>query len=171
MQKTIIVATDKNQAIGLAGDLLWSLPRDMKHFKDTTWGHPVLLGRKTYDSIPKKFRPLENRENIVVTTQDKSELNYEEKVRVFSSIQSAIEWCENQNFNELFIAGGAQIYAQCLAAGLVDRIILTKVHNSFMADAYLNGFDREEWKLEKETFYPADEKNNYDITIQYWVKP
>src|ERR1700753_4239037 len=120
MTVSIVVAISENHAIGKDNKLLWYLPRDLKHFKEITSGHTVIMGRKTYESVGK---PLPNRRNIIVTRQDITIAGCE----VVNSIEAAIELCKTQH--EVFIIGGAEIYKQ--AMHLTDRIYLTIVHQNF----------------------------------------
>src|ERR1700754_2685293 len=114
---TIVVAISENHAIGKDNKLLWHLPKDLKHFKEITTGHTVIMGRKTYDSVGK---PLPNRRNIIITRQDIAIDGCE----VTSSIEGALELCKTEE--EVFIVGGAEIYRQSMH--LTDRIYLTIVH-------------------------------------------
>src|ERR1700744_5562864 len=116
MTVSIVVAISENHVIGKDNKLLWHLPADLKHFKEITSGHTVIMGRKTYESVGK---PLPNRRNIIVTRQDITIAGCE----VVNSIEAAIELCKTQN--EVFIIGGAEIYKQ--AMHLTDRIYLTIV--------------------------------------------
>src|ERR1700749_3703820 len=119
---SIVVAISQNHVIGKDNKLLWYLPNDLKHFKDITTGHTVIMGRKTYESVGK---PLPNRRNIIITRQNITI----EGCEVVSSIEEAIKLCQTEQ--EVFIVGGAEIYKQSLP--LVNRIYLTIVHHSFDA--------------------------------------
>jgi dihydrofolate reductase len=114
---TIVVAISENHVIGKDNKLLWYLPNDLKHFKELTTGHSVIMGRKTYESVGK---PLPKRRNIIITRQP---INIE-GCEVVNSIESALVLCKGEN--EVFIVGGAEIYKQ--AIHLTDRIYLTIVH-------------------------------------------
>jgi dihydrofolate reductase len=150
MTTSIIVATAKNHAIGKDNKLLWYLPNDLKHFKDVTTGHTVIMGRKTFDSVG---RPLPKRRNIVITRQDISI----EGCEVVPSIDEALERCENEE--EVFIVGGAEIYRQALP--LTDRVYLTIIDQEFDGDTFFPELNAEEWtEKERENFEP-DEKNKY----------
>lgn len=124
-QISLIVAIDINRNIGKDGKLLWHIPEDLSRFKKLTMGKPIIMGRKTYDSIG---RPLPGRKNIVITRQNLSLKD----VVIVHSLQDALSEAEKENPDEIFIIGGQQIYEQ--AMGLADRIYLTIVNASFNGD-------------------------------------
>ncbi|MBS1645993.1 MAG: dihydrofolate reductase [Bacteroidetes bacterium] len=165
MLVSIIVAAAQNNVIGKDNALIWNLPIDMKFFKDKTKGHAVITGRKNYESIPKKFRPLPDRTNIVVTRQK----NYDAQgAVVVSSIQEAIQYAKQHFENEeVFVIGGAEIYKQMLDS--CDRVYLTRIHHSFDGDAFFPDLPSA-WKLVDSTLVSADEKNPYSFTFQTWEK-
>ena len=135
----IIVATSENNVIGRGNDIPWYIPEDLEHFKKLTTGNTVIMGRKTYESLPKEYRPLPNRINIVIT-RDKS---YQAKgCLVVNSLEDALRKADNDK--EIFIIGGGQIYREGLK--FAERIYLTKIHKNIEGDTYfpkLNKF----WKL------------------------
>jgi dihydrofolate reductase len=151
---TIVVAIAQNHAIGKNNQLLWNLPKDLKHFKDITTGHTVIMGRKTYDSVGK---PLPKRRNIIITRQDIAI----EGCEVVPSIEDALALCADEE--EVFIVGGAEIYRQSMH--LTNRIYLTIVKKDFEADSFFPPIDDKEWKtIEKEDFEP-DEKNPLPLSF------
>lgn len=151
-----IAAVAENNVIGKDNQLIWRLPSDMKFFKDKTEGHCIITGRKNYESIPEKFRPLVNRTNIVVTRQK----NYSAPgAIVVHSIDEAVAMAKEQGEAELFIIGGADIYKQTMV--ITDRIYLTEVHHSFEGDAFFPKIDRTQWKEISRLDMPADEKHKY----------
>jgi dihydrofolate reductase len=152
---SIIVAMDKKGVIGLEGDLPWHLSEDLKHFKAITMGKPLIMGRKTHESIG---RPLPGRKNIVVThSQDfKSE-----GCVIVHSLDDAYKAAGD--VDEVMIMGGSGIYDQSLARA--DRLYLTEVHADVEGDVYFTEFDKGEWKeLEREE-YTADERNEFDFSF------
>ena len=152
---SIIVAVSENNVIGKDNDLIWHLPRDLKHFKDTTTGHYIIMGRKTFES---NGRPLPNRTNVIIT-RDK---NYTaEGCIVVHSLEEAIKRAENDS--EPFIIGGGKIYEQALP--LVDRIYLTQIHHSFEGDTYFPELDMNEWVVTDKRDFEPDEKNRYPFSI------
>lgn len=156
MTISIIVAVDENNVIGKDNALIWHLPADMKFFKEKTTGHSVITGRKNYESIPEKFRPLPNRTNIIITRQK----NYHAPGAIIvGSIDEAIEKAKQTGDEEIFIIGGAEIFQQSMH--LTDKLYLTKIYHSFEGDVYFPMINSNEWK---ETEYKkgiVDEKNKY----------
>jgi dihydrofolate reductase len=148
MKVSIIVATSENHAIGKDNQLLWHLPGDLKHFKDITSGHTIIMGRRTFDSVGK---PLPNRRNIVVTRQAITIPGCE----VVNAIDKALELCRGEA--EVFIGGGAEIYKQAMK--LTDRIYLTIVHQHFEADTFFPEIDMGEWKEVSREYHEPDHKN------------
>jgi dihydrofolate reductase len=151
---SIIVAIAKNHAIGKDNKLLWYLPNDLKHFKDVTTGHTVIMGRKTFDSVGK---PLPKRRNIVVTRQAISIEGYE----VVPSIEAAIELCKAED--EVFVVGGAEIYRQSIP--LTDRIYLTIVDQDFEGDTFFPELNPDEWQEKDREDFEPDEKNKYKYSF------
>jgi dihydrofolate reductase len=164
MNISIIVAVAENNVIGKDNTLIWHLPVDMKFFKDKTTGHCIITGRKNYESIPEKFRPLPNRTNIVITRQT----NYNASGAIIaSSIEDAIEKAKQKNDDEIFIIGGAEIYKQCLP--FVDKIYLTRIHHFFDGDAFFPELDPSEWRETQRIKGVTDDKNKYEhdfITLE-----
>lgn len=131
----LIAGVARNNAIGRDNDLLWRLPADMARFKALTLGHPVIMGRKTWDSIPAKFRPLVQRRNLVLTRQPGWSA---EGAEVFASLDMALAACADEPV--VYVMGGAQIYAQALP--LATRLELTEVHADYEADCFFPAWDR-----------------------------
>jgi dihydrofolate reductase len=160
MKISLIAALAENNAIGYNNDLLWHLPADMRFFKEKTIHHHVLTGRKNYESIPEKYRPLVSRTNLVVTTQK----NYRAPgALVFDSIAAAIEHAKKAGEEELFVIGGGEIYRQTMH--LAHQLYLTKVHHTFTADTFFPEIDKETWLLETEVPYQADDRNPYAMSF------
>lgn len=155
---TIIVAFAKNNALGKDNNLIWHLPADLKRFKRVTSGHPIIMGRNTFESIGK---PLPNRTTIIITRND----NYfVDGCLVANSIEKAIELGKEIN-DKIFIIGGAQIYKQTLDKKLVDRLDVTLVHEEFEADVFFPEIDMKVWKETSRENFKADEKNKYDYSF------
>ncbi len=132
-----IVAMDEERAIGKDGGLAWHLPEDLKMFSALTKGHTVLMGRKTFDSLPPKFKPLPGRLNLVLSRQLEAS---EDGAKFFSSIENVIEFCNaNLQGDCLWIIGGANIYQQSM--NLVDKIYLTKVKGTHDGDVFFPQFE------------------------------
>ncbi|MCC6691154.1 MAG: dihydrofolate reductase [Bacteroidia bacterium] len=155
-----IAAVAKNNAIGKNNQLIWRLPADMQYFKDKTTGHCVITGRKNYESIPVKFRPLEKRTNIVVTHQS----NYSAPgAIVVHSITEAIETARKKLETEVFIIGGAEIYKQTI--NIADRIYLTEVHENFDGDAFFPIVEKTKWKEVSRVNMPIDDKHKHSFSF------
>lgn len=146
---SIVVAIAQNNAIGKNNQLLWHLPADLKHFKQITSGHTIIMGRKTYDSIGK---PLPNRRNIVITRNTDLTI---EGAEVVTTIDEALALCDKDE--EVFIVGGAQIYEHALDK--TDRIYLTVVHKDYDADTFFPELDMQTWKVINSEDHEPDEKN------------
>lgn len=153
---SLIVAKAKNNAIGKDNNLLWHLPADMKFFKETTLGHCVITGRKNYESIPEKYRPLTQRTNIVVT---RNKEYGQPGIDVCHSIEAAIALAKSTEETEAFIIGGGQIYKEAIENDLVDRMYITEVDAEFEADTFFPEFDVQQWHVKDRMVLPFDEKN------------
>lgn len=157
MKISAVVAAAENNAIGLKGNLLWRLPDDMEFFKRITMGHYILMGRKTWDSLPKRYRPLDGRVNMVVTRQ--VDYNPDGGIRI-GSVEEGIEYAKGHGEKELMIIGGGEIYKQ--AFPLLDTIHLTRVHQIFSeADAFFPDIVPEEWNITSREEHQADGKHAY----------
>lgn len=167
MKVKLIVAMDKDRGIGKNNDLMWHLPADMKFFKEATTGHIVVLGRKNWDSIPAKFRPLPNRENVVLTRN--KDFNEDEAV-VFHSLEEALSHYKNEVDRIVFIIGGGQIYRQSLDLNIVDEMYITHVNHSFDADTFFPEIDSNEWKEITIQTQEKDEKNPYSFVVKHYTK-
>lgn len=153
---SIISAIGKNNELGLNNQLLWDLPRDMKHFRETTSGHPIIMGRKTFESIG---RPLPNRRNVVITR----DMSYAQKgVEVVHSIEEALRlftFAQGKPEDvEVFVIGGAEIYKQ--AMDHADRLYITHVDSEFEADAFFPIISPNFWNEVSRAHHESDEENN-----------
>jgi dihydrofolate reductase len=162
---SLIAALGENRVIGVDNSMPWHLPGDFKYFKATTLGKPIIMGRKTWDSLG---RPLPGRLNIVVSRQAGLVL---EGAEVYPSLEAAVvraeEWAQAQGVDELMLIGGAQLYAQGLAQA--DRLYLTRVALSPEGDAWFPEFDLKEWTLVSNVENPAVEgKPAYNFEV--WEK-
>ncbi len=157
-----LVAATENNAIGKNGQLLWHLPNDLKYFKNLTWAMVVIMGRKTFESVNK---PLPGRLNIVITTN--KDWNREGVVRV-GNISKAIEYARNENFKEIFIIGGGEIYRQTME--VTDRIYMTRVHTTLEGDTFYPEINSGEFNLESEKRFEVDEKHAWPYTFEVWNK-
>ena len=162
----LIVAIGANRAIGKDNDLIWHLPADMRFFSETTRGHIVIMGRKNWESIPSKYRPLDRRLNVVIT-RDKS--FSDEGCVVFHSIESAIEHYANDERTS-FIIGGGQIYAYCLEHNLIDEMLITHIKAEFEADTFFPEFDKNNWTKTSIMHHPIDDKNPHEFEVYSYKK-
>ena len=146
---SLIVAVAENGAIGKNNDLLWHISADLKHFKALTTGHCIIMGRKTYESFPK--RPLPNRRNVVITNN----MDYrEEGCEVVHSVEEAIALCKDDE--QSFVIGGATVYRQFLP--LVNKLYLTKVFATFEADTFFPEIDLSQFEQTAASEVFTDEK-------------
>lgn len=169
MEVHLIVAVAKNNwGIGKNNDLLWRLPADMAFFKKTTINFPIITGRKNYESIPKKFRPLPQRENIILSNQK----NYNaEGAYLVNSISDAIQSAKSFQKEKCFVIGGGEIYKTFLQQNLIDVMWITWVEGEFDADTFFPKFDFSKWELTQEIKREKDDKNPHNITFaKYQVR-
>ncbi|PTX18776.1 dihydrofolate reductase [Pontibacter mucosus] len=153
----IIVAAAENNVIGKDNDLIWHLPADLKHFKSLTMGHPMIMGRKTFEAIGK---PLPGRTSIIITSQK----NYQaEGCVVVHSLEEAIAKGKGLDTEQVSIIGGANVYKQALP--LADIVYLTRVHASFEGDAYFPELPDDAWQVVEQEHHEPDEKNKYSYTF------
>ncbi|PLR98897.1 dihydrofolate reductase [Bacillus sp. T33-2] len=150
---SFIVAMDKNLVIGKENQLPWHLPADLKFFKQVTMGHPIVMGRKTHESIG---RPLPGRENIVIT-RDKDYVA--EGCTVIHSVEEITRLDEKKD-DEIFVIGGAEIFK--LTLPVADRMYITLIEAEFEGDTYFPEINKNEWKLVTKEKGPKDDKNPYD---------
>lgn len=153
---SLLVAMDEKRGIGKAGKLPWRLSSDLKRFRELTMGHHLIAGRKTFESIGKL---LPGRHIIVVTRN----LSFNPDGFVARSVEDAIALARERGETEVFVIGGAEIYARALEAA--DRIYLTEVHAEVDADTFFPGFDCSDWVETQHIDHPADEKNQYAFTF------
>ncbi|MCB0483947.1 MAG: dihydrofolate reductase [Flavobacteriales bacterium] len=165
MKIALIAALARNGAIGKDNRLLWHLPDDMKFFKGTTAGHHILTGRKNYESIPMRYRPLPDRVNLVISRQ----AGYHAPgAHVFSDIARAIEFACEAGEDELMVIGGGEIYKRCLP--LAQVLYLTHVEAAPEGDTYLALPDPENWHIELLHVHPADATHAYAFRIERWER-
>ena len=157
---TIIAAASTNNVIGFDNKLIWNIPKDLKRFKELTQGHSVIMGRKTFESLP---NPLPNRRNIVVTRNK----NYSPQgIEVFSSIEDAIYVCKDDL--QPFIIGGGEIYSQTI--NLVDKIELTRVYKDYQGDAFFPDIPLDKFELASELVNYLDDDSNTKYSFLTYIK-
>jgi dihydrofolate reductase len=159
---SLLVAASENNVIGKDNQLPWHLPNDLKYFKNLTWGMPILMGRKTFDSIGK---PLPGRKSIVITRNNDWQ---HAGVTVVHSIDEAIQQAIAFGVKEIFVIGGAEIFQSSLPSA--NRIYLTRIHHQFDGDVFFPEVSIKEWNLVSNRFCAADDKNPFNHTYQVWER-
>jgi len=158
MKISIIVAVDQQAGIGANGGVPWRISSDLRRFKQLTWGHHLVMGRKTYESIGK---PLSGRINIILSHNPAYQ---QPGCLVLHSLLEAIQLAKNSGEKEVFVIGGGELYAEALS--LADRIYLTTVETQQEADTFFPAFDRSEWIVLESQSFPASEKDQYPYKYQ-----
>lgn len=161
MEIFLAVAADEKNGIGIGNALLCHLPNDLKYFKQLTTGHPVLMGRKTFDSIG---RPLPKRLNVVISKT----IREIPGCVVYTTPEAALKDLDCQDIPSMFVIGGDSIYKQFLP--LASRVYLTRIHHTFEADAFFLALDPKEWKLVSTDLQKQDEKNAYDHSFEVYER-
>ena len=162
---SLIAAVSRNLVIGKNNDLPWNLPDDMKFFMQTTKGHHCIMGRKNYDSIPDKFRPLPNRTNIVVTHQKGFKAP---GCIVVNTIERSIDIARNNGETEAFIIGGAEIYR--VSMPVTQRMYLTEIQAEIQGDVFFPTYDKNDWKETKRTHHDKDDRHAYAFDFVVYEK-
>lgn len=157
----IVAAVGNRGEMGNKGELLWHLPNDKRRFKELTFGHTVLMGRKTWESLP--IKPLPGRRNIVLTHHE--DFVSTECEHFLSPAEALATLPHNES---LFVIGGAEIFQEFLP--MAKTIYLTRVLNDFAADTFFPAVDWTKWNLVEDVFVPQDEKNSYDCRFQKWER-
>lgn len=157
---SLIVAVSENNVIGKDNRLPWHLPEDLKYFKNTTWAMPIVMGRKTWESLGK---PLPGRTNIVISRNNGFQA---EGAQVVRSLQEAEMIAEALDVKELFIIGGAEIFNMALPTA--NRLYLTRIHQDFEGDVFFPPVDENKWQLAFRRDCLPDEKNKYAYSFERW---
>ena len=157
----IIVATSNNLVIGKGNDLPWHLPTDLKRFKELTQNGYVIMGRKCWESIPPKFRPLPNRKNVVVTR----DLNYStDGAIIINNITNTLQYLKAEpNDNKIFVIGGGEIYKESFK--YADKLYLTRILEDVDGDVFLEGFDEKEWVLLESSNHIEENNHTYRFEV------
>ncbi len=162
MIKIIMAAKASNNVIGKDNKLVWHLPADLKFFKQTTKGHTLIMGRKTFESLA---NPLPHRDSWIIT---RNRAYSAEGITVFHSLESAIQTAESKGLDTIFILGGGEIYRQ--AMGFADRMFITEVHENFEGDTTFPEIDHDLWEEVSREEHRADEKNKYDFAFVEYLR-
>ena len=161
----MIAALARNGVIGKANDLPWHLPDDMKFFMQTTKGHHVIMGRKNYESLPEKFRPLPNRISIVVTRQH----DYKAPgCTVVHQLEEGVTKAEKNGETELFIIGGSEIYK--LAMSMADKLYLTEIDAEIEGDTFFPSYNKELWKEISRQHHASDDRHKFSFDFVVYKK-
>jgi len=156
----LIAAMAENRALGKDNQLLWHLPDDFKRFKQLTSGHYIVMGRKTFESLPGK---LPNRTHIIVSRQ----MGYQvDDCLTVNSLEEALRQVPQDQ--DVFIIGGGQIYTQALP--LADVVELTRVHTEVEADTFFPEMSSKSWQLTSEEYHPKDAKHAFDFTFETYIR-
>ena len=158
---TIVVAMGLNNEIGANNQLLWHLPKDLKHFKELTTDHPIIMGRKTFESIGK---PLPNRTNIIISNRTDY---FEEGILIVGSVKEAIKFAKKIN-EDIYVIGGGSIYGQTLE--FADVLKVTLVKTTLKADTFFPKIKTKEFSKTEEFCFEADENNAFDFCFQTWER-
>lgn len=163
---SVVVAAGEDNSIGAKNDLMWKLPNDMRFFKNLTWGMPVVMGRKTFESMGSK--PLPGRINIVISSTLKFDGEKENLVMV-KNLEEAINRAEESDCKEVFIIGGGQIYKEAMRR--VDCIYMTRVHAVFpQADTFFPAIDSAVFDCISSKSMPLDERHVIAFTLETWKR-
>ncbi len=157
VEMVLVAALDEQRLIGREGDLPWHLPADLRHFKKTTNGYPVIMGRRTFESLD---GPLPGRLNIVLTGQDDYEAD---DCEVVAGFEQALDLAEKQGKERVMVLGGSGVFRQALPGA--SEMILTVVHDTYEGDTYFPDFDGEQWEIVDKWSHEADEKNETSMTF------
>jgi len=162
MLLSLIVAASENNVIGKNNQLPWHLPADMKFFKNTTWGMPVIMGRKTFESMRK---PLPGRINIILTKQKNWKA---EGAIVVHDWDDALLVAKDADCKEVFVIGGGEIFKETIKKA--DRLYMTRVHTMLDGDVFFPDIDEKKWKLVSKKDGKADEKQKFNYSFELWEK-
>ncbi|HEV8515638.1 MAG TPA: dihydrofolate reductase [Cyclobacteriaceae bacterium] len=161
----MIAALARNGVIGKANDLPWHLPDDMKFFMQTTKGHHVIMGRKNYESLPEKFRPLPNRTSIVVTRQH----DYKAPgCIVVHQLEDGVKMAAKNGEPELFIIGGSEIYK--LAMPIADKLYLTEIDAEIEGDTFFPSYKKESWREISRQHHSSDDRHQFSFDFVVYKK-
>ena len=169
---SLIVAASKNNVIGKNGKIPWNISEDLKRFKQLTWGHHIIMGRKTFESIGK---PLEGRTSVVLSQNSEYKIKKEPstskqallenttRCKILSSLSKAIQYCDNKSEDEAFIIGGESIFQEAVSRQIIDRVYLTRIHKEYDGDTYFPDFDKSEYLI-------ANQEDHQDYSFIDYIK-
>ena len=167
MKTALIVAIDAARGIGKNNDLMWHLPNDMKFFKEKTQNQIVVMGRKNYDSIPEKFRPLPNRLNVVLTRNPDFQAP---GCHVFTSLKECMEFFKKEEERTLFIIGGGEIYKMALESNILDEIFITYIQKEYGADTFFPNVELSDWSEDLIFDQAQDEQHDASFRVMHYSR-
>lgn len=162
IEVALVVAASTNNVIGKNSHLVWHLPNDLKFFKNTTWGFPVIMGRKTFEELKK---PLPGRTNVVITRKPDWKAN---GVITTLNLEDAVQKSKETNARQIFIIGGGEIYKESMR--IADTIYMTRVHAVVDGDTFFPEIDESEWELVSNEDFQIDGQHAYAYSFQVWKK-
>lgn len=162
MKISLVVAASNNNVIGKSNQLLWNLPEDMQHFKNVTWGMPVVMGRKTFESFK---HPLRGRKNIVLSNQKALKIDGAIVVNSMKDVELLVN---EMDVKELMVIGGGEIYKMYYPKA--DKLYVTRVDAVLEGDTYFPPIEEKEWQLVSRVKNTADEKHAYAYTYELWER-
>lgn len=162
---SLVVAATENNVIGKDNRLLWHLPNDMAFFKNTTWGMPVIMGRRTFESMGK---PLKGRTNIVITRKHNSPAMQSAEVLAASGEEEALKLAVDSDARECFVIGGGEIYKMFFARA--HKIYMTRVHTTMEGDTFFPAIGQDTWRLSASCNFDADSKHLFPYTFETWER-
>ncbi|MEM7361721.1 MAG: dihydrofolate reductase [Bacteroidota bacterium] len=164
MKKSIIVAMSKNRVIGINNQLPWDMPADMRYFKRMTIGCPIIMGRKTFESMGKK--PLPGRNNIILMRTPPT--SSPQGCDIACELKEAFEKAAKTGAKEIFVIGGGRVYEQALP--MVDTLYITEIDAHIQGDTYFPDFDRSQWQEVNREKHTADAQHNYDYAFVTYTR-
>ena len=166
MKVALIVAIDSARGIGKNNDLMWHLPNDMKFFKETTQNQIVVMGRKNYDSIPEKYRPLPHRLNVVLTRNADFQAP---DCEVFTSLEACFEHFKDEMERTVYIIGGGEIYKMALESGRIEEMYITYIDKVYGADTFFPFIAEDQWKSEEILRQAVDERHEASFIVKKYT--
>jgi len=160
---SLVVAASENNVIGSNNQLPWHLPNDLKFFKNTTWAMPIVMGRKTFESMGNK--PLKGRLNIIITKQKNWQAD---GVVIVNSFDDALFVTKSHFYKEMFVVGGGEIFEQTIQKA--QKIYLTRVHTKIEGNIFFPEIDTNKWLLKSSQLNPSDDKHLYSYSFELWEK-
>ena len=160
-----IVAISENRCIGYKNRLPWHIPKDLLHFKNTTIGHPVIMGRKTYQSLPSR---LKDRREIVLSKEWYKDRAFIDGIEVYPSVDHVIKSLQKENVDKAFIIGGSEVYKNTLR--IMNELLVTVIHTEVNGDKYFPKVDKRKFELVNKDHHKESKDNKYPITFLHYIR-